>query len=292
MRGLSPSLAGRLQTSPNHALVTKTRRLLMRQALHMRAPHWQSLLQAIIHWQAVSDSWSLPLQTSRAAVSRMRKHGIGHTYSMTNSIQRWSPHTIPAWTSLCNFSALCYPLRLFSFTTDSELTWHSQYTDCILLHATPKTNSDSVNNIRQPWVKWTFLRLQLQLILGWFNVSRTTGISSIDHCLSICLTSFRIQFTVSSGVLSSNSAIESAIYSLFLWHHSIPSVHSTTRLTTDCENAMLFLFTAMLGHANEPSRPFTGICYFRKLPNSLHAPQKWPRPPPPPSGQTKAEALF
>ncbi len=112
------------------------------------------------------------------------------------------------------------PLRLLNFTADSELTWNSQYTNCISLHATSKISSDSVNNFSQPLAKWT-LPLQLHLILGWFYVSKTTGISSDDHCLSICLTSFRIHFTVSSGVLSSNPATESDFRGLFLSHHSI-----------------------------------------------------------------------
>ncbi len=41
------------------------------------------------------------------------------------------PHTISAQSSPCNFSALCYLLRLLSFTADSEPTQKSQYTDCI-----------------------------------------------------------------------------------------------------------------------------------------------------------------
>ncbi len=62
------------------------------------------------------------LQTSRATVSHMMKHGTGHTYSVTSCTQRWLLHRIPARTSPCNFSALRYLLRLLSFSADSELT--------------------------------------------------------------------------------------------------------------------------------------------------------------------------
>ncbi len=57
-----------------------------------------------------SDSRWLLLQTSRAPTicfPHEETQTLGITYSITSWTQRWSPYTIPARTSPCNFSASC-----------------------------------------------------------------------------------------------------------------------------------------------------------------------------------------
>ena len=110
-----------------------------------------------------SDSRSLLLQPLGLPryVTDMRKQKLSNTYSVTSCTQRWSPHTIPAWTSPCN-SALHANLRLLSFLlniSSSCLKPNHSTTTVYRYHYSMQLLRSALTvstNFRQPRVNRTF----------------------------------------------------------------------------------------------------------------------------------------
>ncbi len=185
----------RQQTSGHHPLVTNGNSAVFRFDKH-RTCVWHctlSLPQAIIHWQ--DRQWSFTIATLQpyVAVSHTRKHETGHTHSVTSCDD--DRHVWLQQSSPCNFSALCYLLRLLHFLlTMSWLDIHSTLT-------VYRLTNDFLDQLRQCQQRQATLSqmnfaLQLQLILSWFHVSKTTGIRSDDHCHSFCLTSYSFRYSL------------------------------------------------------------------------------------------------